>query len=191
MAPLAPVITQTVTTSPVAGNTVVATLAQPGGETDPGPFTYALTTNVGGAFAVTGTNISTTATTFAGSRAIGAKATSAGGVSPEGTATLAFTDGDSPYDDLGQGYADNPQFPPAMAADETEVPWTLFIRQATTMVVPGARDGVDFAVARFSKLTPDVNVYWNDAVLGPRPDAEIEATARALAGASPYNTSTT
>ena len=63
----------------------------------------------------------------------------------------------------------------------------MFIVAATHAVVKDARNGIDFVVARPDKYSAPANVYWNDALLGPRPDAEIEAEARRLAAEWPEN----
>jgi hypothetical protein len=184
MPPLAPVITQTVTDAPVPINTIVATLAPGAGETDPGPFTYALTTDDGGAFTSTGTDVSTTADTPEGSHTIGAMVTTSGGTSPEGTVILVFVAPApvAPEDE----YAGNPQIPPPMPPGAQPVDyWRRYIADATMRLVPWARQGVDFAVGRAAKDEQMENVFWDDVVLGPRPDAEIEALARDIAAAEP------
>lgn len=80
-------------------------------------------------------------------------------------------------------YAGNPQLPPQGGLAENA--WTMFIVAATNAVVPHARDGVDFAVARPDKYSAPANVHWDDALLGPRPDQAIEDEARRLAAEWP------
>lgn len=187
MAPLPPVITQTVTDDLTPADTVVATLAQPPEETDPGPFTYALTTDAGGMFTSTGTDISSTAE-VSGDYDIGATVTTGGGVSSEGTATLTFGaaagDGDWESDD---GYADNPAFPPK-PVDPAANGYQYFLTMATTTLFPHARDGVDFVNARADKYSDITNIHWDDTLLGPRPTQEIEDLAKTMAAASPQLT---
>ena len=176
--PVAPTITQIATTSPVAPGTPVADLAAAEAET------YATTS---AEFAVTGTQLTAIAEVPAGAYSVAVTATNVEGTSPEGTASLTFADEvvDPPpsgWEEMGED--PNPNFPPVPPTHvEGEVPddtWKQFLVQATHMIRPHARDGVDYVVARASKYAPLENIAWDDAVLGPRPDAEIEALAQAL-----------
>lgn len=83
--------------------------------------------------------------------------------------------------DPTDGYAENPQFPPAPDEDTA---WTNYIVAATNVLRPAARDGVDFVVGRTSRGEPLSNLVWDDAKLGPRPDAEIEELAKKMAAPS-------
>lgn len=187
MAPLAPILTQTFASTPPGptAGTVVGNLSQPAWESDPGPFTYTL---VGGSavFALAGADITVKNDTD-GAYFLSAKATTPAGVSGENGDTWIFADDQNMWDDTPDGYSDNPQIPPSLPADFETVPWTLFIERATLMLMPWARVGVDFVVNRPSKSEDLRNVRWNVAVLGLRPNAEIEALARKLASYSPHN----
>ena len=178
MAPLAPVITPLAQTAPVSTGTVVANLAQPPEETDPGPFDYQVVTGAD-QVAVAGTTL-TASVELSADVAVGVTATSdPGGTSPEGTGTITVAAAEEERED---DYANNPQIPPPMAEGDE---WTCFIVPATTAIRPHARNGVDYVVSRPDRATPLASTGWNDAVLGPRPDAEIEAEARRLAGEWP------
>lgn len=80
-------------------------------------------------------------------------------------------------DPIDDPYAGNPQFPPSI--DE---PWTYYIDQATQTMFPRIRAETDYVIGRLSTSDPISNLYWNEEVLGVRPDAEIEALARQMAG---------
>lgn len=182
--PLAPEITQAVppTGDPIAVGTVVANLAQPTAETDPGPFTYEITQDPQSAFTVAGATLEA-AIVMDGDYPVSVTATSALGTSPEGSYTISV--GGAAWTDAGVD--ENPQFPPIPPTPAADVPddaWKTFLVMATTMVVPRARNGVDFVVARPDKFAAPENIYWDDVVLGPRP-AEIDDVAKQLAAAWP------
>lgn len=185
MPALAPIITQTAPTDqPVTAGAVVATLATDPGETDPGPFTYGVVTGAAN-FAVSGTDLMA-AVDLTGANDVGVTVTGSDATaSPETLATLTFGEVVPPSDwESDDGYEDNPCFPP-VPADPAEQGYQYFLVQATNMVVPHARPDVDFVYARADKYSDITNLWWNDAVLGPRPDAEIEALARELAANAP------
>lgn len=176
MAPLAPIVTQIVPTDqPATAGTPVADLTQPVEETDPGPFTYATTSSdvsVSGTQLVAAMDLSTAIS-------VDVTAESAAGVSSATTASLTFAPVDSTADDEAE-YAGNPQFPPA-----DDEPWTYFITRATQMLFPRAIEGTDFVVGRALVTDPIGSIYWNEDILGTRPDAEIEALAKELAAPAP------
>jgi hypothetical protein len=188
--PVAPTITQTVTDSPVAIGAPVAELAAAEAET------YALVSDTPpGSFAVSGSALTAAVELVAGSYTANVTATNVEGTSPEGTGSLTLADALPPeppggaWSDLGDD--PNPSFPPIPPTHaEDEVPadaWKTFLVQATHMLRPHARDGVDYVVARATKYDPPENVEWNDVVLGPRPTAEIEALAQQLYANWPKN----
>lgn len=187
MPALAPTITQIgPTNAPVTAGSLVADLSTDPGESDPGPFTYNLTDDASGAvvIAASGTQLEA-ATDLDGTYDVAATVTGSDATpSPETTATLTFQDTAPAIEDP---YENNPQFPPPLPDGTTEAPWEYFIVTATNMLVPNARNGVDFVVARPSKDEPQQNIHWDDAVLGPRPDAEIEQLARDLASQYPLS----
>ena len=172
--PVAPTITQTVTEAPVPADTVVADLSAPEAES------YALTDDGGGLFAINGASIASVSEITAGDYTVAATATNVEGTGPATTQSLTFTA--AVEEEREDDYAGNPQIPPPMAEGDE---WTCFIVAATSAIRPHARNGVDYAVARPDRATPLANVAWNDTVLGPRPDAEIEEEARRLADAWP------
>lgn len=183
MAPLAPVITQTApNNAPVSSGTTVATLAPGAGETDPGPFTYAESNDPGGAFTISGTNV-VAAKNLSGSYVLGVTVTTAAGTSPPGAANLVFQD-PNPWDDVADPYG--PQIPPPLAPG-VRIPWTYFMNRAIRMVVPQARDGVDYVVARSAKNQSNAVSGWNTALLGAYPTAQVQLVATQLAAQSPYN----
>jgi hypothetical protein len=157
------------------------------GEVDPGPFTYTLVTDDGGNFTSTDDVISTTIGGLTGDHAIGGVITGTTGVSDEGMASLTFgeSSGTSPFlpeDD----HTGNPLFPPALPPDApSDARWGGFISRATNRIVPRARDGVDFVAVRTERTQEIENIYWNEELLGTRPDAEIEALAREMAASQP------
>lgn len=180
--PVAPTVTQTVTTSPVTVGTAVADLAAAEAET------YELVSDTPpGSLAVSGATLTAAIELVAGSYTANVTATNVEGTSPEGTGSLSFAD-EVIEPPPGTAWADIPDAGPAFptippSAPENLLPddaWKTFLVQATMLVRPHARNGVDFIVARTEKNAPPENIQWNDAVLGPRPDAEIEAQARAL-----------
>lgn len=83
------------------------------------------------------------------------------------------------------GYLSNSQLPPKLA--DPDEAWRYFITAATHAIVPGARNGVDFVVARTDKYAPLNTLHWDNTLLGPRPHAAIEAEARRLAAEWPSN----
>lgn len=174
MAPMPPVITQTAAPNAgVTSGTQVATLAQPGDETDPGPFTYAVDDTVN--FAVNAAALDAAAD-LDGVYPVNVTATAASGTSAPAFANIAVTTA------IRLGYIDNPQFPPITPTLPPAPPstaWTAYLRMATNMVVPLARDGVDFVVARPTKFAPFETVYWDDVLLGARP-ATIDTVAQDL-----------
>lgn len=187
--PAAPQIVQAVTTAVTAG-TVVAHIAPATDETAEGPFTFSITDDGGGAVEAKTDDVSpeiVAAQDIAGDISVAATINNPEGASPPTTQAMTFAEPppDNPYDDNDE-YAGNPQLPPSLPADATELPWDNFIVMATKMLVPRARDGVDFVVARPAKTQPHQNIHWDAALLGARPDAEIEALARELAAAQPY-----
>jgi len=187
MAPLPPILTQTwpTTGAPAPAGTDVGHCMQPEWETDPGPFTYTL---VGGTavFELSGSFVKVKNDTD-GAYFISATVTTPAGTSAENGETWIFADDENLWDDSADPYTDNPQIPPPLPADYVTVPWTLFIERATLMLMPWARVGVDFMVSRASKTEDMKVVAWNVAVLGLRPNAEIEALAKQLASYSPHN----
>jgi hypothetical protein len=188
MAPLAPIITQTVATdfAPCPPGTQVAALTPDPAETDPGPFTYAIATDLDGVFAISGTSL-TAAVDLTGGHSVGVTVSSAGGTSPEGSATILVGGSVAPPEPPPDDYPDNPNVPPMLPPDApTDAIWDQFIVMATLMLIPRARNGVDFAVGKVGdKYEQNQSVFWDDALLGPRPDAEIEALARQLATDTP------
>jgi len=186
MPALAPTITQTAPTDqPCPSGTKVADLAPDAAEVDPGPFTYAVVTG--------GTNFSITAAELfaaadlSGANDVGVTVTGSDATaSPETTATITVGTVTNPPVHITDEYPDNPNIPAQLPPGTTVLPWTNFMVMATKMLRPYARDGVDFVVARPSKDEENVNVYWDDVLLGPRPDAEIQALAEELAAANPY-----
>lgn len=190
MAPLAPIITQTIAADAACpAGTVVATLAQPPEEVDPGPFTYS---TADGAFTVAGTDLQA-ATELFGANPVNVVATSAGGDSTATAATITVAEYVEPeppneWDDVEDQHGDNPMFPPPLAPEAIETSgWQYFLRPAVHAIVPRARDGVDFNVVRKEKDAPLEVVGWDDVVLGAQPTAEIEAEARRLASEWPVN----
>lgn len=187
MPALAPIITQTAPADqPATAGAIVATLATDAAEVDPGPFTYAVVTGAS-QFTVAGTDL-TAAVDLTGANPVGVTVTGSDAVaSPEGTATITVGEevvappAEWTSDD---GYEDNPAFPP-VPADPAEQGWQYFMTMATLSLFPHARDGVDFVNARADKYSDITNVHWDDVLLGPRPDAEIETLARALAAEAP------
>lgn len=186
MPALAPVITQTAPTSdPVTAGTTVATLATDPGETDPGPFTYAVVTGATN-FTVSGTDL-TAAVDLSGANPVGVTVTGSDATaSPEAQATITLGEVAAPPSNWSadDGYEDNPAFPPRPADPETQG-YQYLLTAATLSLFPYARDGVDFVNARADKYSDITNVYWNDALLGPRPTQEIEDLARAFAAEAP------
>ena len=177
--PVAPTITQTTTEAPVPAGNAVADLNAAEAES------YALTNDGGGLFTISGASITAVSEIAAGDYDVAATATNAEGTGPEATATLSFANTNI-YDDTDDPYAGNPNLPPPFPEGTTPADaWDCFLVAATHAVVPHARNGVDFVVARASKTEPNANVYWDDTVLGPRPDAEIEVEARRLASEWP------
>jgi hypothetical protein len=187
MPPLAPTITQIVPTTgaPTPAGTPVADLAQPGGEVDPGPFTYAILTDPGAAYVVNGAQLDA-AIDLDGAFFVEVTVDSAGGTSPAGSATLTFADNLNAWDDQDAHYADNPQIPPLTPEDEK---WKMFLRQAVLTIVPRARFGIDFMVARETgKFSGQAIIDWDDTVLGTCPTPEIEAYAKQLSAEWPWST---
>jgi hypothetical protein len=188
MPPLAPVVTQTVATdlTPCPAGTVLADIAQPPEEVDPGPFTYSCGPAPPGNLSVAGTTL-VASDDLEGSNWADVVATSAGGDSPATRATITVAEAVDmgtpfPTDDP---YLDNPQLPPPTPADER---WRAFLRRAIIDLVPRARFGVDFMVAREAgKNSGQVVLDWDDTLLGPYPQAEVEAHAQALADAQPWS----
>jgi hypothetical protein len=187
MPALAPTITQTVATdlTPCPSGTKVADLATDPAEVDPGPFTYA---TADAAFSITAAEL------FAATDLVGANPVSVTVTGSDATASPAtaatITVGEEVVEPppaewtSDDGYEDNPAFPP-VPADPQEQGWQYFMTMATLSMFPHARDGVDFVNARADKYSDITNVHWNDVLLGPRPDAEIETLARALAAEAP------
>jgi hypothetical protein len=180
--PVAPTITPTLTQSPVGVGSTVADLLAAEAES------YALVSDVPvGSFTVVGATLTAAVELVAGSYTANVTATNIEGTSPEGTATFELADEIAPEPPSGEwgelGDDPNPSFPPIPPTHtEDEVPadaWKAFLVQATHMIRPHARDG-DFVVARTTKYAPLENIAWDDAVLGPRPTAEIEALAQQL-----------
>lgn len=170
---------------PCPAGTKVADIAPDPAETDPGPFTYAVVTGAE-SFTVVDTALNATVD-LTGATPVGVTSTSAGGTSPEGSATI--TVGEAATGEGGEwsaddGYEDNPSFPP-LPTDPEAQGYQYFLDQATQTVVPHARRDMDFVNARADKYSDITNVYWNDALLGPRPAQEIEDLARALAADAP------
>jgi hypothetical protein len=174
MPPLAPVVTPvTPLNSPVAANTTVANLAQPGGEPDAGPFTYAATSV--DLYTVTGTALKNKVV-LDSTQPVTVTATSAGGTSPATSATIVVT-----FEHY-QGYTGNPQIRAPLARSEY---WRHFLSIATRQLVPLARDGVDFQVARIDRTALMDNVAWDAARLGARPQTAIEQLAHDMAAKVP------
>jgi hypothetical protein len=188
MPALAPTVTQSVAAdlTPCPAGTKVADLAPGAGETDPGPFTYTVSTG-SAVFSISGVDLNA-AVDLSGANDVGVTVTGSDATaSPETTATITVgTFVDPPPEETDDPYAGNPQIPAPLPPGTSEMPWEFFMKQATLMLRPNARDGVDFAVDKTEKGTVPANAAWNDAVLGPRPDAEIEALARELAAGSPF-----
>lgn len=187
MPALAPIITQTAPADqPATTGAVVATLATDPAEVDPGPFTYAVVTGAA-QFTVAGTDLTATGD-LTGANPVSVTVTGSDAVaSPEGTATITLGEaasGGSGEWGADDGYEDNPTFPP-IPGDPATQGYQYFLDQATLTVCPFARNGVDFVNGRNDKYEDITNLYWNDALLGPRPVQEIEDLAKALAAEAP------
>jgi hypothetical protein len=187
MPALAPTITQTAAADqPCPTGTKVADLATDAAEVDPGPFTYAVSTGAS-SFSITAAELFA-AVDLTGANAVGVTVTGSDATaSPETTATITVGEVVAPPVDTDDPYAGNPQIPPPLPSGTTVLPWELFMRQATLQLRPHARDGVDFVIAKPSREEPMANLHWDDVVLGPRPDAEIQALAEELAAGYPLS----
>lgn len=178
--PAAPTITQTVTT-PVMAGTEVATLFEASAET------YAID-GTSSEVEVVGDKLQALID-LNGSIPVSVTATNVEGTGPPAAQTLTFTVDANPWDDVNDSYAGNPQLPPPLTTEGRDAAlWEMFLVAATNAIVPGARNGVDYCVARADKYAAPANVAWNDTLLGPRPDAAIEAEARRLAAEWPVGT---
>jgi hypothetical protein len=177
--PEAPTITQTVPTTgdPIAAGTPVADLFSAEAET------YAID-GTSEQFEVVDATLQAL-TELDGAFSVSVTASNAEGTSSPTTQTLTFAENENPWDDTDDHYPGNPQLPPPLPSDNKQAAWQMFLVPATHAIVRGARNGVDFVVARPAKNAAPVNTYWNDAYLGPRPTAEIEAEARRLAAEWP------
>lgn len=189
MAPLAPIIVSLLPTTgdPVPAATMVAQILDNLGETDPGPFTYAKTQDPGGAFAAitAGDNHLYSAIVLDGAFFVAVTSTSAGGTSPEGSATLVFADDTNEWNDTQDPYEGNAQLPPPIPPNDK---WKFFLRQAVRVIVPRSRFGVDYMIARETgKQSGQVVLAWDTALLGPYPSAEVEAYAQELSNAWPWS----
>lgn len=184
--PLTPIITQTVpTTGPAieAGTTVAAITQPPGDEAE--DVLYTKQSDPGNAYTLAGSDLKA-AITLDGAFFVGVMAENGDGNSSEGSATLIFADDENVANDTDDSHAGNPQVPPPLPSDATAWPKSAFLRKATNMIIPYARDGVDFLVARPAKDQEHASVYWDDTTLGVRPDAEIDAMAQHLADEQPF-----
>jgi hypothetical protein len=188
MPPLAPTITQAPPTNdpPLGVGEIAANVAKQPGDPDTDTATFTKTADPGSAFTLTG-SILYAAKELDGAFSVTITATTPGGTSPPTTATLTFAENDNPWDDTDHGYPGNPQIPPVLPPDQSASAWPVFLVPATNAIVPRARNGVDFVVARTAKDQPPESVYWNATLLGARPDTAIENEAKRLLSQWPSN----
>jgi hypothetical protein len=178
-----PTITQKVPTTgdPVPADTLVADVFSVGAST------YAVTFgddkfDIGG----DQDNEIVTLSELDGAFHIEVTATNGDGTSEPGSGTLIFADNENPWDDTPNPYPGNPLIPPPFPNGAApDIAWRMYQARAIAMLVPRARDGVDYAVVRTDMDSPANIVDWNATLLGACPTTEIEALARDLAAADP------
>lgn len=193
MAPLPPNITQQWPQflEPCPAGEVAGRCSQPTWDPDPGPFTYEIVADPGGVYEISGADI-LAKVEIDGAYFVGVTSTSAGGTSAENGATLIFADNQNPDDDTTpylkdkDDYVGNPLIPPPVAEDApTDVYWDWYLPRAAVKIVPHARIGVDFGIDKPDRYAQGKLAFWNEALLGPCPEAEIEEEARRMARDNP------
>lgn len=186
MPPLAPAINPLLPTTgdPVPIGTAVAQIVLAPSEVDPGPFTYAKTQDPGVAYTLVADTLEA-AIILDGAYFVAVTVTGASGTSPEGSATLVFSDDQNHWNDTPDPYEGNAQLPPPIPEADK---WKFFIKAAIRDLVPRSRFGVDYMVAREAgKASGQVVLDWNDVLLGPYPQIEVETHAQDLAARWPWS----